>query len=98
MAMAAIALMVLLTMSSGARAQASMDREGGSSASVGAKIFDVTLLRTSGALTVVVGAVYLIPASIMTLPSGRSAVREAYDLFVGDAVQYTFRRDLGEDF
>jgi hypothetical protein len=86
-------------MPSGARAQkAEVEVDPGStSKDLGFRIFDVTMLRTSGALSLLVGAVLLVPVSIMTLPTGRSGVKEGYDLFVGYPWYYTFERPLGEE-
>jgi hypothetical protein len=92
-----LALIALLGTSGPARAQQAEGGAEGRSADIGYKIFDAVLLRPVGAIGVLVGAVYLVPASLMALPDGRENVSDAYDYFLGDSLYDTFRRPLGEE-
>jgi hypothetical protein len=96
-ALCTLAIAALLALPSGARADETEVDPADTSGDIGFKIFDATIMRPSSALSIVVGAVFLVPASIMALPTGRSGVREAYDVFLGYPVDYTFRRPLGQE-
>ena len=70
--------------------------------SVGAKIFDVAVLRTLGTVKVFVGIVALIPASVlytlrMPFNSDPDVFKEAAEMLVVEPANYVFRRPLGED-
>jgi hypothetical protein len=70
--------------------------------SVGAKIFDVMILRPLGAVKVFVGLTALIPASFlytfrMPFDSDTGVYREAAEMLVIEPANYVFRRPLGED-
>jgi hypothetical protein len=72
-------------------------------ASVGAKIFDATVLRPLGAVRLVVGTAALAVTSVLytlRLPINpdTGAYREAADILVVEPGNYVFRRPLGEDF
>ena len=71
-------------------------------ASVGAKIFDVAILRTLGTVKVFVGIVALIPASVlytlrMPFDSDTGVYKEAAEMLVVEPANFVFRRPLGED-
>ena len=70
--------------------------------SVGAKIFDVAVLRTLGTVKVFVWIVALIPASVlytlrMPFNSDPDVFKEAAEMLVVEPANYVFRRPLGED-
>ena len=93
-----LAIAAFLAMPGGARAQDETEVDPPEQSSdIGFKVFDVAMLRTSGALSLIVGAGLLIPAAIMAAPGGRSAMEESYDLFVAYPYEYTFVRPLGDE-
>jgi len=72
-------------------------------ASVGAKIFDVAILRTLGTVKVFVGMIALIPATFlytfrMPFDSDTGVYKEAAEILVIEPANFVFRRPLGEDF
>jgi len=71
--------------------------------SVGAKIFDVIILRPVGAVRLIVGAGALAITSVLytfRLPfdSDTGPFEEAAEILVVEPGNYVFRRPLGEDF
>lgn len=71
--------------------------------SVGAKIFDATVLRPLGSIRLVVGTAALAVTSVLytlRLPINpdTGAYREAAEILVVEPGNYVFRRPLGEDF
>lgn len=71
--------------------------------SVGAKIYDVTILRTLGTVKLFVGIIALIPASVlytlrMPFDSDSGVYKEAAEILVVEPANHVFRRPLGEDF
>ena len=72
-------------------------------ASVGAKVFDVTVLRTLGSVRLVVGMAALAATSVfytLMLPFQRDTgiFTEAKEILVVEPANFVFRRPLGEDF
>jgi hypothetical protein len=73
-------------------------------ASVAAKVFDVTVLRTLGSVRLVVGMAALAATSVlytlMVLPFQRDTgiFTEAKEILVVEPANFVFRRPLGEDF
>jgi hypothetical protein len=72
----------------------------GKAAAIG---FDVGILRTLGSIRVVVGAVALIPTSIiyllkMPIDGDEGALLDVVDILVVEPAEFVFRRPLGEDF
>lgn len=72
-------------------------------ASIGAKIFDVTVLRTLGTARLVAGMAGLAITSVfytLRLPfdSDMGPFRDAADILVVEPGNFVFRRPLGEDF
>ena len=73
------------------------------SASIGAKVFDVAVLRTLGSVRLVVGMAALAVTGVLytlRLPFDRDpgAYREAAEILVIEPGNFVFRRPLGEDF
>ena len=60
---------------------------------IGAKTFDVVVLRTLGAVQTAVGACLFVVAGPLSAPGG--GWNEAWDVFVGTPFEDTFRRPLG---
>lgn len=60
---------------------------------IGAKTFDVVVLRTLGAVQTVVGAALFVVAGPLSAPGG--GWNEAWDVFVGTPFEDTFQRPLG---
>lgn len=72
-------------------------------ASIGAKIFDVAVLRTLGSVRLAVGIVMMIPTAVLytfRLPFGNDPAiyREAAEILIVEPGNYVLRRPLGEDF
>ena len=72
----------------------------GKAAAIG---FDVGILRTLGSIRVVVGAVALIPTSIiyllkMPIDGDAGALLDVVDILVVEPAEFVFRRPLGADF
>ena len=65
-------------------------------ASAAATAFDLVILRPFGLAASALGAVFFIPAALLTAPSGRDSIEEAWDLFVGGPAEFTFTRSLGD--
>jgi len=70
--------------------------EGSKTEDVMAKGLDALLVRPLGAVRVVVGAAFLIPASLLASPGGMESVRAAYEVLVDEPVEFAFRRELGD--
>lgn len=58
--------------------------------------FDVVVLRPLAVVTLVVGAVMLPVAALMSSPGGMEPIREATDLFVTEPYEAAFKRPLGD--
>jgi hypothetical protein len=70
---------------------------------IGAKIFDVMILRTLGSVRLVVGTAALAVTGVLytlRLPfdSDTGPFEEAAEVLVVEPANYVFRRPLGEDF
>jgi hypothetical protein len=61
---------------------------------VGGYVFDVALLRTTGLVQTVIGAVILVPAYLLSLGSGQSGT--IVERCVAEPARYTFERKLGD--
>ena len=57
---------------------------------------DLIVVRPLSAVTLAVGAALFVPAAIMTSPNGWDSVKDAYQRFVDEPVEYFARRPLGE--
>ena len=64
--------------------------------SVGDKVFDAAVLRPFGFITTIIGVVFFLPAALVSIPNGPDGREEAWDVLVGESVESTFRRPLGE--
>ncbi|MFK7896419.1 MAG: hypothetical protein AB8G23_11315 [Myxococcota bacterium] len=68
---------------------------------IGNKAVDAVLLRPGGALRMVVGGLFMVPASLFNLaalPSqGLAVYQETAEVLVLEPFRYTFQRPLGED-
>jgi hypothetical protein len=64
--------------------------------SVADATYDIAILRTLGTFSTVVGGALFVPAALMTLPSGRDGLDEAWGIFVRSPYQSTFERPLGD--
>jgi hypothetical protein len=64
-----------------------------SASEIGAKAFDLVVLRTLGAVQMVVGTGFFAIAGPMSLPSGN--VQDAWDTFVGNPYEDVFENPLG---
>lgn len=58
--------------------------------------FDVVVLRPLAVVTLVVGAVMLPVAALMSSPGGMEPIREATELFVTEPYDEAFKRPLGD--
>ena len=58
--------------------------------------FDLLILRPLGFATTAVGAVFFIPAVVLSAAGGSEVREEAFDLFIYIPAEYTFRRPLGD--
>ncbi|MFP6655591.1 MAG: hypothetical protein VCB25_08180 [Myxococcota bacterium] len=90
---------VSVVVESAGRKAATIAENAGQVATIG---FDVGVLRTLGSIRLVVGAVALIPTSIlyllkMPIDGDAGALMEVVDILVVEPAEYIFRRPLGED-
>ena len=70
--------------------------EGSKAEQVLASGFDAVLVRPIAAARVVVGAMFFLPATFISAPSGREGFDGAYDVFLAEPIEFAFRRELGE--
>jgi hypothetical protein len=70
--------------------------EGSTAEDVTAKTLDAVIVRPLATVRVIVGAVFLIPASLLASPSGKEGISAAYDVLVVAPKEYAFDRKLGE--
>ena len=70
--------------------------EGSKAEDVTAKSLDVLIVRPLASARVLVGAAMLIPAAILSSPSGREGFDGAYDVLLSEPMEYAFDRELGE--
>ena len=61
-----------------------------------AAAFDVVVLRPLSAVATVVGTAFFVPAAAVTSPGGRSAITEAWDVFVVGPAALAFERPIGD--
>ena len=93
-----------LLVSSVPRAGLAVEATDGSGVGRAARVaVDIFPMRFGGFVRVVVGSVFLVPATIfsaLAMPFERNpdVFRENADLYVLEPFDYTFRRPLGEDF
>lgn len=85
-----------LILMSAAPSMAEWSFEGSQAERVIAKGVDATLVRPLAAIRVVMGAMFFLPASLLSAPSGREGFNGAYDIFLAEPIEYAFRRELGE--
>jgi len=64
--------------------------------SFGAKSFDAGFVRPLEFCGLIVSSAAFVPASIMTLPSGKSSIEDAYDMLVREPSENVFDRRLGD--
>jgi hypothetical protein len=57
---------------------------------------DLIVVRPLSAVTLAVGTALFVPAAIMTSPNGWDSVKDAYQRFIDEPVEYFARRPLGE--
>lgn len=57
---------------------------------------DLLLVRPLAGVTLIAGSVLFVPAAIMTAPNGWDSVKEAYNRFIDEPVDYFASRPLGE--
>ena len=64
---------------------------------LGAKIFDASVVRPLRVAAVAVGAVFFVPAAMVSMPvGGMDALDQAYEKMIGDPYEAAFIRPLGE--
>jgi len=88
--------LILAVMLVGAQPVLAQGFEGSATEDVIAKGLDAVLIRPLAAARVVVGAVFLIPASLFAWPGGMDSISAAYEVLVDEPVEYAFRRELGD--
>ena len=57
---------------------------------------DAVFFRPLGAVSTVAGAVLMVPAAVLTAPTGEKGIDEAWNTFVVHQYQSTFERPLGD--
>lgn len=93
-ALAALTLLLALSLPSGARALPEVPLPDVSRPA--AIAFDAVVLRPLGAARTVVGAGLFLPAALFSLPGGSNARAEAWQLFVALPAEDLVRRELGD--
>jgi hypothetical protein len=58
--------------------------------------FDLLVVRPFAGVTAGVGAILFVPAAIMTAPTGKDGLKDAYERFVREPGEYFISRPLGE--
>ena len=61
-----------------------------------AKAHDALIIRPLATVRVIIGAVFMIPASVFSAPSGMEGLQASYDTLIDAPVEYAFRRPLGD--
>jgi len=62
------------------------------------RTFDAMVLRPLGAAGVVLGAVILVPAALVSAPGGMESLDNAYDVFLRMPLDNLINAPLGRDF
>ncbi len=88
-------LILALTLS-GAESVSAQGFEGSAAEDVIAKGLDALVIRPLGAARVVIGAVFLVPASLFSSPGGLDSLRAAYEVLLEEPIEYAFMRELGD--
>ena len=88
---AAAAIVVLMIGALSPAAQA-MDADDSSAEAI---TVDLLLLRPTGVMGCLFGAVLFIPAAILSLPTGWDNVMDGYELLIREPFHETFQRPLG---
>ena len=88
-------LIIALLLASGTP-QAFAQEEGGPSQTD--RAFDAMVLRPLGAMGVVLGAVILVPAALVSAPGGMESLDNAYDVFLRMPLDNLVNAPLGRDF
>lgn len=57
---------------------------------------DVVVVRPLAALTLACGAILFVPAALLSAPSGRDVIEEAWERFVTTPGEQVWERPLGE--
>ena len=70
--------------------------EGSKAESVLIQSLDALVVRPLATVRVVAGALFFLPASLFSSPSGREGFNGAYDIFIAEPIEYAFRRKLGD--
>lgn len=70
--------------------------ESGSAYSGFDKGFDAVVIRPLGAAALVTGAVFLVPAVLLSAPGGQEGIDDAYDVLVKTPWQEVADRPLGD--
>ncbi len=91
-----LSCLILAVMLLGAQPVFAQGFEGSATEDAIAKGLDAVLIRPLAAARVVVGAAFLIPASLFASPGGLDSIRAAYEVLVDEPVEYAFRRELGD--
>jgi hypothetical protein len=63
---------------------------------IGDGTFEALVLRPFGFLASTVGAIMFIPAAVLTMPTGRESVDDAWRQFVAEPAEYVYRRPWGD--
>ena len=74
----------------------SLGFEGSKAEDVLAKGMDVMLVRPLATARVAIGALFFVPAAILSSPTGREGFDEAFDLLIAEPSEYAFQRKVGE--
>ncbi len=88
--------MILALTLAGAQPVFAQGFEGSAAEDMIAKGLDAVLVRPLAAARVVVGAAFLVPASLFASPGGMDSVRAAYEVLVDEPVEFAFKRELGD--
>jgi len=70
--------------------------EGSAAQNVIAKGVDALIVRPLASVRVAVGAALMIPAAILSSPSGREGFDGAYEVLLEQPMEYAFSRPMGE--
>jgi hypothetical protein len=70
--------------------------EGSAAEDMIAKGLDAVLIRPLATARVIVGAAFLVPASLFAAPGGLDSIKSAYEVLVDEPVEFAFKRELGD--
>jgi len=92
----AATLIAALALPAPAVAQSVDDDASRDASDYAAAAFDAAIVRPLALSVVVVGAVFFVPAAIISSPGGLTPIREAWDQFVVAPTRFVFTRPLGQ--